>query len=192
MIAILKYNAGNSRSVENAVRKLGYDCIVSNDKETLLHADKVIFPGVGAAGSAMQYLAEKGLDQTIKSLKQPVLGICLGLQLMCQNTEEGDTKGLGIFDVRVRKFPPEDKVPHMGWNNLETKNGPLFNGVETSDDVYFVHGYYAELSDQTNAICDYIVPFSAGLQQDNFYAVQFHTEKSGKIGNQILKNFLAL
>ena len=192
MIAILKYNAGNSRSVENAVKKLGYDCVVTDDKEMLLKADKVIVPGVGQAGSAMHYLTAKGLDQTIKSLKQPVLGICLGLQLMCKHTEEGDTKGLGIFDILVKKFPPKDKVPHMGWNNIETLKGSLFKGIASTDDVYFVHGYYAGLSEQSTAICNYILPFSAGLQKNNFYAVQFHTEKSGKIGTLILKNFLAL
>lgn len=192
MIAILKYNAGNTRSVQNAIQRLGYDCVVTEDKEILLKANKVIFPGVGEASSAMQYLRKNGLDQTIKSLKQPVLGICLGLQLMCKNSEEGDTEGLGIFDLSVKKFPPKNKVPHMGWNNFSSLKGKLFNGIETIDDVYFVHSYYAELSEETIATCDYILPFSAGLQKDNFYAVQFHAEKSGKIGEQILKNFLEL
>jgi len=192
MIAILKYNAGNTKSVENAVRKLGYDCVVTDDKELLQKADKVIFPGVGEASSAMNYLEEKGLDKVLKSLKKPVLGICLGLQLMCKFSEEGETKGLGIFDVLVKKFPPEDKVPHMGWNNFRFLNGSLFKGIRNIDDVYFVHSFYAELSEKTIATCDYILPFSAGLQHNNFYAVQFHTEKSGKIGEQILKNFLQL
>ena len=192
MIAILKYNAGNTGSVENAVKRLGYDCVITDDKELLLKADKVIFPGVGEAGSSMHYLIEKGLDVTIKSLKQPVLGICLGLQLMCKSSEESDTIGLGIFDCTVRKFPPKDKVPHMGWNNFELLENVLFKGVATSDDVYFVHSYYAELSKETIATCNYILPFSAGLKKDNFYAVQFHTEKSGKIGELILKNFLEL
>ncbi|WP_026706380.1 imidazole glycerol phosphate synthase subunit HisH [Flavobacterium soli] len=192
MIAILKYNAGNTKSVENAVQKLGYDCVVTDDKDLLQKADKVIFPGVGEASSAMKYLEEKGLDEVLKSLKQPVLGICLGLQLMCKFTEEGDTQGLGIFDVLVKKFPPKDKVPHIGWNNFAFLNGSLFEGIDTIDDVYFVHSFYAELSEKTIATCEYILPFSAGLQHNNFYAVQFHTEKSGKIGEQILKNFLQL
>ena len=192
MIAILKYNAGNTRSVENAIKRLGYDCIVTDDQEIILKAEKVIFPGVGEASSAMQYLIEKGLDQTLKSLKQPVLGICLGMQLMCTDTEEGATKGLGVFESTVRKFPPKDKVPHMGWNDFTVLKGQLFDRIENTDHVYFVHSYYAGLSVDTIAICDYILPFSAGLQKDNFYAVQFHTEKSGKIGEQILKNFLEL
>lgn len=192
MIAILKYNAGNTKSVENAVRKLGYDCVVTDDKYLLQKADKVIFPGVGEASSAMQYLKEKDLDEVLKSLKQPVLGICLGLQLMCKFTEEGDTKGLEIFDVLVKKFPPKDKVPHIGWNNFTFLNSSLFEGIDTVDDVYFVHSFYAELSEKTIATCDYILPFSAGLHHNNFYAVQFHTEKSGEIGEQILKNFLQL
>lgn len=192
MIAILKYNAGNTKSVENAISRLGYKCVITDEKELLLKADKVIFPGVGEAGSAMHYLIEKGLDVTIKSLKQPVLGICLGLQLMCNSSEESTTIGLGIFDCNVKKFPPKDKVPHMGWNNFELLDNAIFKGIETSDDVYFVHSYYAELSENTIATCNYITPFSAGLQKDNFYAVQFHTEKSGKIGEQILKNFLEL
>lgn len=192
MIAILKYNAGNTKSVENAVRKLGYDCVVTDDKEVLQKADKVIFPGVGEASSAMKYLQEKGLDEVLKSLKQPVLGICLGLQLMCKFSEEGDTKGLEIFDVLVKKFPPKDKVPHIGWNNFTFLNSSLFEEIDIVDDVYFVHSFYAELSEKTIATCEYILPFSAGLQHNNFYAVQFHTEKSGKIGEQILKNFLSL
>lgn len=192
MIAILKYNAGNTKSVENAIKRLGYDCIVTDNKEQILAAKKVIFPGVGEAGSAMLYLKSTGLDITIKSLKQPVLGICLGLQLMCKSSEEGNSKGLGIFDIAIKKFPPQDKVPHMGWNNFTTLKGKLFEGIHLKDDVYFVHSFYAEISDNTIASCDYIVPFSASLQKDNFYAVQFHTEKSGIIGEQILKNFLAL
>lgn len=192
MIALLKYNAGNTRSVENAIRKLGHDCIVTDDKELLIKAEKVIFPGVGEASSAMHYLIEKGLDKTLRSLQQPVLGICLGMQLMCNHTEEGATEGLGIFDSTVKRFPPKDKVPHMGWNDFTFLNGALFNGIEINDNVYFVHSYYAELSENTVATCDYILPFSAALQKDNFYAVQFHTEKSGKIGEQILKNFLEL
>jgi glutamine amidotransferase len=192
MIAIVKYNAGNTKSVENAIRRLGYDCIVTDDVQQLQEADKVIFPGVGEAASAMAYLREKGLDQVIRNLKQPVLGICLGLQLLCKSSEESNTEGLGIFDVEVKKFPPQDIVPHMGWNNLSNSDTLLFDGVTMTDNVYFVHSYYAELSENTIAQCDYILAFSAALQKENFYAVQFHTEKSGTVGEQILKNFLAL
>ena len=192
MIAIVKYNAGNTRSVENAVKRLGYECIVTDDVQQLQQAGKVIFPGVGEAASAMAYLEEKGLDVVIKSLQQPVLGICLGLQLLCRSSEEGNTKGLGIFDAVVKKFPPQDIVPHMGWNNLSECDSPLFKGITSNDNVYFVHSYYAEVSVDTIAQCNYILPFSAALQKDNFYAVQFHTEKSGAVGEQILKNFLVL
>lgn len=192
MIAILKYNAGNTKSVENAIQRLGYECIVTDDVEQLQGAHKVIFPGVGEAASAMEYLRRKGLDVVIKNLQQPVLGICLGLQLMCTSSEEGTTEGLGIFDVLVKKFPPTGIVPHMGWNNFSEVKSPLFEGISTEDNIYFVHSYYAELSENTIAQCDYLLPFSAALQKDNFYAVQFHTEKSGVVGEQILKNFLAL
>jgi len=192
MIAIVKYNAGNTKSVENAIRRLGYDCVVTDDVQQLQQADKVIFPGVGEAASAMEYLKEKALDDVIRNLKQPVLGICLGLQLLCKSSEEGNTQGLGLFDVEVKKFPPQDIVPHMGWNNFNEFDSPLFDGVTTKDNVYFVHSYYAELSVNTIAQCNYILPFSAALQKDNFYAVQFHTEKSGTVGEQIFKNFLAL
>ncbi|KGO88703.1 imidazole glycerol phosphate synthase [Flavobacterium rivuli WB 3.3-2 = DSM 21788] len=192
MIAILKYNAGNTKSVQNAIQRLGYECIVTDDTAQLQAADKVIFPGVGEAGSAMEYLKAKGLDVVIKNVKQPVLGICLGLQLMCTASEEGATEGLGIFDVLVKKFPPRGIVPHMGWNNFNTINSPLFKGISIEDNIYFVHSYYAELCNDTIAQCDYLLPFSAALQKDNFYAVQFHTEKSGAVGEQILKNFLAL
>lgn len=192
MIAILKYNAGNTFSVQNAVERLGFKCIVTDDKTELMHADKVIFPGVGQASSAMEYLRATGLDQTLLSLKQPVLGICLGLQLMCKHSEEGDTQCLGIFDLDVKQFPPLDKVPHTGWNNFSLAESPLFKGVDPTEDVYFVHSYYAPVSGDTIATCDYILPFSAALQKDNFYAVQFHTEKSGSTGERILKNFLSL
>lgn len=192
MIAILKYSAGNTMSVKNAVRRLGYICIVTDDPDTLKNADKVIFPGVGSAAPAMAYLKEKGLDETIKSLRQPVLGICLGMQLMCNATEEGNTQGLGIFDAVVQRFPPGERVPHMGWNNLAVLQLPLFEGITALDDVYFVHSYYASLSAQSTAICDYILPFSAALQKNNFYGVQFHPEKSGEVGSRILKNFLQL
>lgn len=192
MIAIIKYNAGNITSVKNAVERLGYACKVTDDRDEIVAADKVIFPGVGEASSAMNYLKDKGLDKTIVSLRQPVLGICLGLQLLCNYSEEGHTQCLGIFDTEVKKFPPLDIVPHMGWNNLYDHKGPLFNGFGKNDTVYFVHGYYAEICADTVATCQYILPFSAALQHENFYATQFHPEKSGNVGEKILKNFLEL
>jgi len=192
MIAILKYNAGNIMSVKNALNRLGYESIITDNPEELRRADKVIFPGVGEAGSAMKYLTERGLDSTIISLKQPVLGICLGMQLMCRHSEEADTSCLGIFDTEVRLFPPVDKIPHMGWNNFFTLKGDLFRGVSPEDDVYFVHSYYPEISTFTTATCDYILPFSASMEKDNFYATQFHPEKSAGVGEIILKNFLNL
>jgi glutamine amidotransferase len=192
MIAILKYNAGNIKSVQNALTRLGYKSIITDIASELLKADKVIFPGVGEARSAINYLKERGLDKTIISLKQPVLGICLGLQLMCRYSEEGQTTCLGIFDTDVKLFPPVDKIPHMGWNNCLTMKGDLFKGVKVDDDLYYVHSYYAEISSCTIASCDYILPFSAAMQKDNFYATQFHPEKSAKTGEKILKNFLEL
>jgi imidazole glycerol-phosphate synthase subunit HisH len=192
MIAILKYNAGNIKSVQNALIRLGYKSIITEDPVELSNADKVIFPGVGEAGSAIHFLREKGLDQTILSLRQPVLGICLGLQLMCRYSEEGDTTCLGIFDSDVRLFQPVDKIPHMGWNNCLTMKGDLFKGLTINDDLYYVHSYYAEISSYTIATCDYILPFSAAMQKDNFYATQFHPEKSAATGEKILKNFLEL
>ncbi|MBK9981009.1 MAG: imidazole glycerol phosphate synthase subunit HisH [Saprospiraceae bacterium] len=192
MIAILKYNAGNSTSVENAVNRLGYETRITDDISVLQAADKVIFPGVGEASTAMNYLKAKGLDDVIKSLKQPVLGICLGMQLLCQSSEEGDTEALGIFTANVLKFPPKNLVPHIGWNNLIEIKGKLFSGVTAQNDFYFVHSYYAEICEETIAINDYILPFSAALQKDNFYATQFHPEKSAQPGIQILKNFLNL
>ena len=192
MIAIIKYNAGNIKSVENALYRLGYDCMVTDDEKIIKTADKVIFPGVGEASSAMEYLKNHHLDELIKSLKQPTLGICLGQQLMCCYSEEGDTTCLGIFDAKVKKFPPKELVPHMGWNNLENLKGKLFNGITDEDNVYFVHSYYAELSGETIATCNYILPFGAAMQKDNFYATQFHPEKSAGVGEQILKNFLEL
>lgn len=179
-------------SVENAVNRLGYNCIVTDNPEQITKADKVIFPGVGEASSAMNYLREKQLDKLITSLKQPVLGICLGLQLMCNYSEEGNTDCLGIFQTLVKKFPPLDLVPHMGWNNLQNLKGKLFNGINELDNVYFVHSYYAEICEETTAVCDYIFPFSAAMQKNNFYATQFHPEKSADVGSEILKNFLEL
>ena len=192
MIAILKYNAGNVTSVENAVKNLGYEVVITDDFEILKTAEKVIFPGVGEASSAMKYLREKGLDQVIKELKQPVLGICLGMQLMCNSSEEGDTQGLGIFNTKVLKFPPQGLVPQMGWNNFTSVKGELFAGINPGDNCYFVHSYYAEVCPETIAVNDYILPFSAALNKDNFYATQFHPEKSGEVGQRILKNFLEL
>lgn len=192
MIAIIKYNAGNIRSVQNALTRLGYECIITDDKTEILNASKVIFPGVGEASSAMKYLKEKGLDEVILSIKRPMLGICLGLQLMCEHSEEGDTQCLGIFKAKVRKFPAKDKVPHMGWNSFSNLKGELFKGILPENDMYYVHSYFAETNDQTIATCNYIVPFSSAMQQDNFYATQFHPEKSADVGTQLLKNFLEL
>jgi imidazole glycerol-phosphate synthase subunit HisH len=192
MIAILKYSAGNIKSVQNALTRLGYKSIITDNPSELLSAEKVIFPGVGEASSAMLYLRDRGLDRIIISLKQPVLGICLGLQLMCRFSEEGETNCLGIFDTDVRLFPPVDKIPHMGWNNCLTMKGDLFKGLTVNNDLYYVHSYYAEISTCTVATCDYILPFSAAMQQENFYATQFHPEKSAETGEKILKNFLEL
>jgi len=199
MIAIVKYNAGNIGSVTNALNRLGIENKVTDDPEELKAADKVIFPGVGEAGTAMNYLRERGLDQVIKELKQPVLGICLGMQLMCSHSEEGDTECLGIFDTTVKKFPATEgmKVPHMGWNSLsyesEMQNSELLlTNLQPESDVYYVHSYYAEVCENTVAACDYILPFSSVLQKDNFYATQFHPEKSAGVGEEILKNFIEL
>ncbi|WP_405377048.1 imidazole glycerol phosphate synthase subunit HisH [Nonlabens sp. Asnod3-A02] len=198
MIAIVKYNAGNIGSVTNALNRLGIENKVTDDPEELKAADKVIFPGVGEAGTAMNYLRERGLDQVIKELKQPVLGICLGMQLMCSHSEEGDTECLRIFDTTVKKFPATEgmKVPHMGWNSLNTEvvnlQSTILQGLQPAADVYYVHSYYAEVCENTVAACDYILPFSSVLQKDNFYATQFHPEKSAGIGEQILKNFIEL
>jgi glutamine amidotransferase len=192
MIAIIKYNAGNIRSVQNALARLGYESIITDDKDDIRKASKVIFPGVGEAGSAMRYLKDRELDKLITSLTQPVLGICLGLQLMCRYSGEGDTNCLNIFDSDVKMFPKSDKVPHMGWNNFTSLRGDIFTGVSENDDVYYVHSYYSVISRCTAAVCDYIVPFSAAMRKDNFYAVQFHPEKSALPGERILKNFLEL
>ncbi len=192
MIAIIKYNAGNISSVQNALTQLGHESIITDDETQILTADKVIFPGVGEASSAMKYLIEKKLDKTILKIKQPILGICLGQQLMCEFSEEGNTDCLGVFNTQVKKFPNTDIVPHMGWNSFTKVKGELFKGVEIVNDVYFVHSYYAEINKQTTAICNYITPFSAAMQKDNYYATQFHPEKSADIGEQILKNFLEL
>ncbi len=192
MIAIIDYNAGNVKSVQNALNRLGYESIITNDLDDIKSAKKVIFPGVGEAKSAMNSLKENGLDTLIPQLTQPVLGICLGQQLMCSYSEEGDTQCLGIFDAKVKRFPPRDIIPHMGWNNLEIQQDDLFQGWESKNNVYFVHSYYVELCQYTSASTDYIIPFSSALQKDNFYATQFHPEKSSSIGSKILQNFLEL
>lgn len=205
-VVIIDYNAGNIRSVENALKRLNVEPVITADKQLIRHADKVIFPGVGEAATTMSFLQERGLDVLIKSLTQPVLGICLGMQLMCRYSEEGATNGLGIFDTEVKRFESlrhEDKVPHMGWNtiynlqnNMKVVDGGmkpgscLFKGVADNSYVYFVHSYYVPVNDYTVATTDYIQPFSAAIQKDNFFATQFHPEKSGSIGEQILKNFL--
>ena len=191
-IAIVKYNAGNLQSVLYALQRMSIEPIVTNKAEELQSADKIIFPGVGEAASAMKSLKENNLDIIIPTLKQPFLGICLGLQLMCKHSEERDTKCLGLFDLQVKKFEPKMKVPHMGWNKLEQMKTPLFNQLNGDAFVYFVHSYYAELGEGTIATADYINTFSAALQKDNFYAIQAHPEKSGAVGAQILKNFIAL
>lgn len=192
MIAIVKYNAGNVKSVQNALQALGYPSVITDGPDQLKRAEKVIFPGVGEASSAMAYLQKRGLDKLIKELKQPVLGICLGQQLLCSYSEEGNVDCLGIFDAAVRKFPPKEIVPHMGWNNLINPKGSLFKNLDSSADFYFVHSFYCETTEETVAECDYILPFSAAMQKDNFYATQFHPEKSAEVGSVILRNFLSL
>ena len=196
MIAIIKYNSGNVQSVQYALQRLGAASVVTDDESVIRNAKKVIFPGVGHAAPAMHYLREKGLDKLIVSLKQPVLGICLGQQLMCNHSEEGNTDCLGIFNEEVKLFVPPAvgvfKVPHVGWNSIYNLDSILFKGLAENDFVYSVHSYYTALGKDTAATTDYIVPFSASLQKDNFYAVQFHPEKSGLVGETILKNFINL
>ncbi|MGC9364610.1 MAG: imidazole glycerol phosphate synthase subunit HisH [Fidelibacterota bacterium] len=191
-VAIIKYNAGNIHSVRLALRRLGVTPRVTDDVQALKSADKVIFPGVGEASSAMSYILDRGIADLLPHLTQPVLGICLGLQLMCRKSEENASRCLGIFNTAVRRFPAKDKVPHMGWNRIRNLRGDLFRNVSAGAFVYFVHSYYAEPDPLTIATTDYILPFSAAMQRDNFYAVQFHPEKSGTVGEQILRNFLAL
>lgn len=191
MIAILKYNAGNTLSVKNAVERLGYSCIVTDNEEELRRADKVIFPGVGEAGTAMDHLKQNGLDRVIPTLTQPVLGICLGLQLMCKHTEEGNTTGLNIFDAEVKKFPPVELVPHTGWNTVKQFKSINTLNQDCGGDYYFVHSYYASVCQYTMAICEYGIPFSAVLKKDNFVATQFHPEKSSIAGAIFLQSFLA-
>lgn len=195
---IIKYNAGNIESVNNALNRLGVNAEITSDHDKIKKADKVIFPGVGEASTTMAYLREYKLDELIVSLKQPVLGVCLGLQLMCSHSEENNTDCLGIFDEKVKRFVPKageeftTKVPHMGWNAIKDLKSKLFSPELENQYVYFVHSYYAEKSIHTIATCDYIIPFSAALHRDNFYATQFHPEKSGSIGAKILENFLKI
>lgn len=194
-VAIIKYNSGNIFSVEHALKRLGINASVTSDAEKILNADKVIFPGVGQAETTMNFLKHAGFDTLIRSLKQPVLGICLGMQLMCRHSEEGNADCLNIFDIDVKRFRPlkhEDKVPHMGWNTVSNINSNLFDSTIENQYVYFVHSYYVPICDHTAATTDYIHPFSAALHKDNFYATQFHPEKSGSIGEKILQNFLNL
>jgi len=191
-VVMVGYNAGNIHSVRLALQRLGVEPVVSSDPAVIRSADKVIFPGVGEASSAMQFIRKNGVAGVLPALRQPTLGICLGLQLMCRDSEENSASCLGIFDVAVKKFPPRDKVPHMGWNTLGKLRGDLFRDVPENAYVYFVHSYYAELSEFTTAQTEYIIPFSAALQRDNFVSVQFHPEKSGTVGEQILRNFLEL
>ena len=197
-VVIIKYNAGNIRSVDFALQRLGVSAKITDDHEEIRNADRVIFPGVGEASSTMAYLIDHKLDTLICDLKQPVLGVCLGLQLMCTHSEEGDTKCLGIFPEKVKKFmnSPDDlgsfKIPHMGWNSVSGLKTSLFNAISDEEYFYFVHSFYATTGSDTAATCNYILPFSAALQRDNFYATQFHPEKSGSAGAKVLENFINL
>ena len=194
-VAIVKYNAGNIYSVESALRRLGVKPLLTDDAETLRNADCVLFPGQGEASGAMRYLCSRGLDHIIRSLRQPVLGICIGQQLLCRHSEEGDTDCLGVFDTDVKRFRPvihEDKIPAMGWNEITHLSTPLFSGLKEGDFVYFVHSYYVPLCEQTIAESDYVHPYSAAMNKGNFYATQFHPEKSGRVGEVILRNFLQI
>jgi len=191
-VAIVKYNAGNIRSVLFALERIGVEARVTDDKVFIRKADKVIFPGVGEASSTMSFLKNNGLDILLKGLKQPVLGICLGQQLMCSMSEEGNVNCIGIYDTAVLKFKPVKKVPHMGWNCLYDLKGDLFRGLDDGNFVYFVHSYYVPVGKYTSATCNYISEFSAALQKDNFFSTQFHPEKSGEVGQLILRNFINL
>ena len=191
-IVIINYGAGNIQSIMFAIERLGFKAVLSNNPEEIKAADKVIFPGVGEASSAMKKLKESGLDKLIPELKQPVLGICLGMQLMCNFSEEGNTEGLGIFDVNVIKFTTKVKVPQMGWNTIYNLKSELFNGISENEFMYLVHSYYVPKSENSIATTNYEVDFSSALQKNNFYGVQFHPEKSGKFGEQIFNNFLKI
>jgi glutamine amidotransferase len=191
-IVIINYGAGNIQSIMFAIERLGYHAVLSNNPDEIKAADKVIFPGVGEASYAMKMLEESGLDTLIPTLKQPVFGICLGMQLMCNFSEEGNTKGLGIFDVDVVKFTSKVKVPQMGWNNIYNLKSDLFKGIAENEYMYLVHSFYAPLCAETIATTNYELEYSSALENDNFYGTQFHPEKSGDVGEQILKNFLLL
>ena len=192
MIAIVKYNAGNILSVSYALDRLGYKNIVTDDPEIIQRSEKVILPGVGEAHTSMKYLKDRELDKILPSLKQPTLGICLGMHLMCSFSEEGHTTCMNVFPNKVQRFNDSDLVPHMGWNNFSSVNGLLLHNVKANENVYYVHSYYACLSEFTKGVCDYINPFSATLERDNFFATQFHPERSSDSGKKILKNFLSL
>lgn len=191
-LVIINYGAGNIKSIQFAFNRLGVEAVLSNNSEEILSADKIIFPGVGEASTAMKMLKESGLDDLIPKLKQPVLGICLGMQLMCKSTEEGNTKGLGIFQTHVKRFSNNLKVPQMGWNVIKNLKSDLFSGIKENEYMYLVHSYYAEHCNETIAATDYGLNYASALQHNNFYGVQFHPEKSSLAGEQILKNFLNL
>jgi len=192
-VVLIKYNAGNIQSVLYALERIGIAATVTDDHDAITAADKVVFPGVGEARSAMDSLKEKNLDSLIRRLKQPVLGICVGMQLLCQHSQERNTQGLGIFDVKVKRFPDGSvKIPQIGWNDIYNLHSSLFEGLPEHSYIYNVHSYYAELSKQTIATADYGLSYSAALHKDNFYGVQFHTEKSAQVGEQVLKNFIEL
>ena len=191
-IIIIDYGAGNIKSIQFAFKRLGVDAVLSNSIDEIKSADKVVFPGVGEASSAMKMLRESGLDTIIPTLKQPVLGICLGMQLMCNSSEEGNTKGLGIFNVDIKRFSNSVKVPQMGWNVISDLKSDLFNGIKENEFMYLVHSFYAEKCTEMIAKTDYEIEYASALQKDNFYGVQFHPEKSGIMGEKILKNFLEL
>ncbi|MBC3846254.1 imidazole glycerol phosphate synthase subunit HisH [Winogradskyella echinorum] len=191
-ITIVNYGAGNIKSIQFAFQRLGFEAVLTNSPEEIIKSDKVIFPGVGEASTAMIKLKQSGLDELIPTLKQPVLGICLGMQLMCNHTEEGNTPGLGIFDVNVKRFSNKVKVPQMGWNTISNLKSDLFKGIKEKEYMYLVHSYYAEQCDESIATSDYDLEYASALENDNFFGVQFHPEKSSKAGEQILKNFIEL
>ncbi len=195
MIAIIDYQAGNIQSVQNAFKRLNVETILTSNKGILEKAERIIFPGVGDAAYAMDSLLQNDLVEFIPKLNQPVLGICLGMQLLCESTEEGNIPCLGIFNTKVKRFAPvsfQDKVPHMGWNNHRSLNSELFKGIGCDEDFYFVHSYYAESNRQTIAECEYLLPFASAMKKDNFYATQFHPEKSASLGEKLLLNFLEI
>lgn len=191
-IILIDYGAGNIQSIKFAIKRLGYEAVLSHDVTEIRQADKIIFPGVGEASSAMKKLRDSGLDKLIPTLKQPVLGICLGMQLMCKSSSEGATTGLGIFDLEVIKFSDSVKVPQIGWNQIANLKSPLFEGIAENEYMYLVHSYFAPISDETIATSFYDGEYSSALRKDNFYGVQFHPEKSSRTGEQVLKNFLVI